>query len=366
MVNIYNDTKAICRLLKSKLFAISVIVLFALGITISYVFCNSKVVHIFDGMKQHRVFTVSQNPHEILAMAGVSVRSEDALHMTPNGTNTVKLVVQRSFPVEVSAAGKTQTVYLAGGTVADAVALTDFDLDEDDLYTPSLEEKLTVSSSVQVDIVDYVEYTEIENIPHGTVEEETDTLKKGTTKVKTEGVDGVVYHSYLAKLVNGVIVETTSLEEYVSEEMVEEKILVGNASSAKKVSAAAGKTSSSVQAISPLKPDSPIQLDQNGNPLHYKRKIEGKATAYSPEDGDTTATGHPAQVGLVAVNPKQIPYGSRLYIKTPSGNIIYGYAIAADTGGFVKKGRVTVDLFFNSKEECIEFGIRDVEIYVLS
>ena len=43
----------------------------------------------------------------------------------------------------------------------------------------------------------------------------------------------------------------------------------------------------------------------------------------------------------------------------------YGYAIAADTGGFVKKGKFTVDLFMNSESECVQWGARDVVIYVL-
>ena len=45
--------------------------------------------------------------------------------------------------------------------------------------------------------------------------------------------------------------------------------------------------------------------------------------------------------------------------------IVYGYAIAADTGGFVKKGKFTVDLFMNTESECIQWGSRDVVIYIL-
>jgi 3D (Asp-Asp-Asp) domain-containing protein len=43
---------------------------------------------------------------------------------------------------------------------------------------------------------------------------------------------------------------------------------------------------------------------------------------------------------------------------------MYVLAKAADTGGFTS-GPVTVDLFFEEVSECIQFGVRDVEIYVL-
>jgi 3D (Asp-Asp-Asp) domain-containing protein len=69
--------------------------------------------------------------------------------------------------------------------------------------------------------------------------------------------------------------------------------------------------------------------------------------------------------GHVAVDPRQFPYGTRLYIM--SGNYVYGYAVAADTGGFVYNGSgVTVDLFFGSNAEAKHFGRRPVDIYVVS
>ena len=45
--------------------------------------------------------------------------------------------------------------------------------------------------------------------------------------------------------------------------------------------------------------------------------------------------------------------------------MVYGYGIAADTGGFVKKGKFTVDLFMNTTAQCRQWGARDVIIYVL-
>lgn len=115
-------------------------------------------------------------------------------------------------------------------------------------------------------------------------------------------------------------------------------------------------------AISPIQPRKEIKVDSKGIPISYSRVIRGKGTAYT--GGGITASGRPAAVGYVAVNPREIPYGTRLFIRSADGRYNYGYAIAADTGGFVHMGR-TVDLYFSTKSECRNFGVRNVEIYVL-
>ena len=61
--------------------------------------------------------------------------------------------------------------------------------------------------------------------------------------------------------------------------------------------------------------------------------------------------------GVVAVDPKVIPLGSRVYVPG------YGVAIAADTGGAIKGGRL--DVCVNSVSEAYSWGVRNVTVYVL-
>jgi 3D (Asp-Asp-Asp) domain-containing protein len=99
-------------------------------------------------------------------------------------------------------------------------------------------------------------------------------------------------------------------------------------------------------------------------PLRYKRKLTMEATAYEPGPHSNgpwatgyTSCGHKAGYGVVAVDPKVIPLGTRLYIEG------YGYALAGDVGGAIKGNRI--DLCFATVEECYQFGRRDVVVYVL-
>ncbi|MBQ7128697.1 MAG: 3D domain-containing protein [Clostridia bacterium] len=124
-----------------------------------------------------------------------------------------------------------------------------------------------------------------------------------------------------------------------------------------------GKKYSSLKTVSELKPAKDFKVNKKGIPLKYKKVIRGTASAYSC--GTHTATGKRVKPGYIAVNPRQIPYGTKLYIRTADGSYTYGYASAEDTGGFVAWGNTVADLFFWSESACRSFGRRAVEIYVL-
>jgi 3D (Asp-Asp-Asp) domain-containing protein len=75
------------------------------------------------------------------------------------------------------------------------------------------------------------------------------------------------------------------------------------------------------------------------------------------------ATGKYPKPGYVAVDPKEIPYGTKMYIVSADGQYVYGYAIAADTGGFIHGTRADMDLFLDSEQQCVQFGRRDIIVY---
>lgn len=90
------------------------------------------------------------------------------------------------------------------------------------------------------------------------------------------------------------------------------------------------------------------------------RAISMSASAYSAYDpGNThyTARGSLLRKGLVAVDPKVIPLGTRLYIPG------YGNAIADDIGGAIKGNRI--DLAFDSHGEAIQFGRQNITVYII-
>lgn len=75
--------------------------------------------------------------------------------------------------------------------------------------------------------------------------------------------------------------------------------------------------------------------------------------------------------GVVAVDPRIIPLGTALYIEN------YGYAIAVDIGGFIRRNSyasiemenysqcIVIDCWFESAEQCYSWGVREQKIYIL-
>ena len=110
----------------------------------------------------------------------------------------------------------------------------------------------------------------------------------------------------------------------------------------------------------PIFGDGTITLP-TGEVLTYTGTLQVKATAYAVHG--TTATGTRSRVGAIAVDPKVIPYGTRMFIVTKDGSYIYGVATAEDCGGAIKGKRL--DLFYETDAECRRFGIRYCDVYFL-
>ncbi len=254
--------------------------------------------------------------------------------------------------VTITADGENATVCLqAGMTVQQAMAAAGVTVGEKDLLNVS--EQRFVSEGLQVDVtrVNYKEYTKTYSIGYETEIQYTDKLRQGASKVSQAGVAGVKTITYRDRLEDGKVISTEKVKEEVTKQPQKRIILKGT-----KV----GK----VVSEAPFD----IALDGAGQPLNYKKKLTGQATAYTTDRGDSgawTATGRRAQVGVVAVDPRVIPYGTKLWIVSADGKTVYGYAIAGDTGGAVRSGKVLVDLYYDTYGECSRFGRRQMNVYVL-
>ncbi len=141
--------------------------------------------------------------------------------------------------------------------------------------------------------------------------------------------------------------------------------------------AMAAQTRAQTAAISNLDWSDDFPLDENGIPVTYKAVLrEQKATGYASLRGRQTwgagsrtcqaKTGvYYCTAGTVAVRANEIPYGTKLYIRTPGGGFIYGYAVANDTGTGLVEGIIDVDLFYDTYEQSVLNSVRWVDIYIL-
>jgi len=108
--------------------------------------------------------------------------------------------------------------------------------------------------------------------------------------------------------------------------------------------------------------------------FRFNNAMDMVATAYDlsyescgkyPDDPyyGITASGTKAQPGTVAVDPDVIPLGTKLYIASTDGSPDYGFATALDTGSAIKGYRI--DLFMENNQDAMDYGRRQVKVYIL-
>ena len=264
-----------------------------------------------------------------------------------------------AYHVTVTADGVSTALLIGEGTVADALQQANVSLGENDEVQPAVSEALFDNLEITVYRVTYAQRTVNEKIAFVKKTVKSSSMYEGQSEITQAGQNGEKTVTYRDKIVDGVYASSEVLSETVLTESVPQITTVGT----KQKAVAVASLRNGGTPISELTQPAFLKIE-NGAPTEYKQIITGKAAAYTAAPGSKTASGRTVKPGYIAVNPKQIPYGSELWIVSTDG-IVYGYAIAADTGGFVKKGKFTVDLFMNTESECRQWGSRDVVIYVL-
>jgi 3D (Asp-Asp-Asp) domain-containing protein len=159
-------------------------------------------------------------------------------------------------------------------------------------------------------------------------------LAPGTTVVMDNGEPGVTLRKSEVSTENGVEVSRHSISEDILTEARPKVVDCGVATT----------------------PADRLTASRSDLLTRTSRVLSVEATAYT-HTGSRTASGVYPYVGGVAVDTRVIPLGTRLYIDG------YGPAKAVDTGGAIKGQRV--DLFFDTKIECLNWGRREVKVYCL-
>ena len=196
----------------------------------------------------------------------------------------------------------------------------------------------------------------VEQVTFDTVRVANPEMKKGTEQVVQEGADGVRTSIYEVVFSNGQELSRQFVEE-VDSTAVDQIVEYGTAADA------TVNSKSTISSVSKNSDGSGTLTLADGSTLDFSAAKSMTATAYTAGYGGAdyyTATGTSVRVGTVAVDKRVIPLGTKLYIVTNDG-IVYGTAVAEDTG--VKGDKI--DLYFDTYQQCINFGRRGCTVYIL-
>ena len=129
------------------------------------------------------------------------------------------------------------------------------------------------------------------------------------------------------------------------------------------VTIAVGQTLQLYGNVSPSNATNQAVTWESSNTAAATIDANGLVTAKGIGSTTITATGTTVRPGTVAVDPRQIPFGTKMYIVSNDGAYLYGFSVAEDTGGAIRHNRI--DLFFPSQAACIQFGVRNCTVYIL-
>ncbi|CAM3799300.1 ubiquitin-like domain-containing protein [Alicyclobacillus pomorum] len=213
-------------------------------------------------------------------------------------------------------------------TVGDLLDEQGVQLHDGDTVNLSPDAALVNGLTVQVTRTNKQISVKTQEIPFQTIRQRTANLYVGEQRVLTHGVKGSMQIQTTSVFVNGRKVGQR-VDKKVVQPAVNEVIQIGTRPRPQQLSA------------------------RGGGSLLASKKWTVVATAYTA--GGRTATGVPAQPGVIAVDPNVIPLGSKLYI--PGVGIVR----AADTGGAIVGNRI--DICVSNESAAESWGVRTVTVY---
>lgn len=307
----------------------------------------AKTYVITDG---GRTITYTAGPNETLDQANTE-REETAAYTTQDGA---AITITRGLDVRLSWRGKESHVSSYGETVGELLARLDLDVTSQDTLSHPLDAQVTDGMELTVDCTIVRQETYTTTVPHEVSYCADISLPKGTEEVLIQGRDGELLCTAQVTYRNGVEVEREVLSESQTIVPITQIVAQGT-----------GDAAEPQERTMPIIGDGYIVMP-SGEVLTYYKTDYVTATGYTHTDAGCdmiTSTGTTVHYGTAAVDPRFIPYGTRMLIVSLDGERYYGIATAEDCGGAIKRDKM--DLYFSTHDECIEFGRRRCTIYFL-
>lgn len=241
--------------------------------------------------------------------------------------NGMTITVMKAEESKARIGGDKQEINIYPGTVKETLRYNKIDFDEDDVIKPALDEEVKSGDSIRITRVKIVNKDKTLDVEPQERDAVFDRSLASGTIVRSEGKPGKAVYTYTYKYVNGKKIRTTKKFKKWKKKPEDIQLKFGTS--------VTGETGEA----------------------RYGETFIGECTAYYFGNSATGAIGQRCHYGTCAVDPKVIPYGTKLYVEG------YGTAIANDCGGAVK-GHI-IDLYMRSTKECFQWGRRNRKVYIL-
>ena len=331
--------------------------------------------------------TSTTDPAIVLDEAGLSLGDDDT-YTTQGGDGVSEITVRRNSTVTINNCGQVLTAAATSETVG--AMLTRLGIVPDENTTVSVSLDALVCDGMEIRLTHTVHTTEVYSraIPFETSFIKDESLPMGNRVIVIPGKSGEMICTADVTYQNGVETDRQIVKQILGSQPSPRVVLVGTGDPLDDIDFSQFDTSDDLYYYEQYLPkfeeegyepgeetediDYPLIgggtiTTASGEVLTYSHTMMVEATAYTKTDAgcdDYTSTGTLARYGAIAVDPSVIPYGTRMYIVSNDGVYVYGIAVAEDCGGAINGTRV--DLYFDTTDECFQFGRRDCTIYFLT
>ena len=316
------------------------------------VFARTYVIR--DGDRVVTYTTFATDPARILGQAGLELGEFDT-YTTEALDGAEEITVRRAQIVTVRYHGEESAVTTFGEAAGELLCRLNLELGEDDVFSHALDTPVYDGMVLTVDRIVTCRETYTVNLPYDVTYCQDPASPAGTESVLVAGREGQLSRTAEVTYRNGRETERELLSETLITAPITQIVARGTG-----------------DAIQPPDTDAAPRIEDGyiylptGEVLTYTGTDTVRAMAYTHTDAGcdmTTSTGTTVHWGTVAVDPRYIPYGTRMFIVSNDGAYVYGIAVAEDCGGDIKGDRM--DLYMPTYGQCMQFGRRRCTIYYL-
>jgi len=324
-----------------------IVILFSLCFAVTIINAKKTIVVVIDG-KSTQITTFRSNLSKVLRDGNIEISSKDKI--TPKIEATIqngdKIFIKRAVDVAVDVDGKKIKIKSAESNISEMLKAEKITLNDKDKISPSKDKVLQNGIKISIIRVAAKIEAKIENLDFETVTKNDNNLEKGITKTIQDGSVGSKTLSFNVSYENGKEISRNLVTETITQNPVTKIVAVGTLG---------------------------VVNSNRGDKLYYTNNIKVKATAYSSNYSSTgknpgdyafgiTSTGTRAKrtssgFSSIAVDPRVIPLGTKVYVQG------YGCAIAEDIGGAIKGN--SIDVYFDSDSEALNWGVKLISVYIL-
>lgn len=339
------DSSTIKKASKFKVLVIlAIVATLSLGV---YMYQGNEITLNLDG-EIIEVVSYSKTVEEFIETEEIKV-NEGAYISVPLNTkmkDALEITITNPKNYIIDIGGMLTDVSSVHSNIEQILIDINIELGELDYTFPSITENIQPNTIIEVYKVEEVIETKETVIPFEKQVTKNNRVEVGIVNVVQDGKDGLRRSQIKNKYINGILNSSIVVKDEVVTEPIPQ---ITEKGSKDFIVTSRGET----------RYRKTITMNASAYDLSYQ------STKKNPGDRGygITASGTKARPGVVAVDPKVIPLGTKLYIKSLDGTADYGFAIAEDKGSAIKGNKI--DLFFESASACRIFGRRNVLVYVL-